>query len=87
MFDDTDTDFVLGPEPPRLPASDARLRAMARQLVAAEGQDEVRVLYGGMAEDASPRRMILMDLARWSLPARDQARLVGMAQEGEDSTC
>lgn len=81
-----DTDYVLGPEPPRFSASDARLRAMARQLVAAEGQDETQVFFEGLGEDTRPRRVVLMDLVRRSLPDRDQTRLVGMAQGEEEST-
>jgi hypothetical protein len=65
--------------PPRMPASGARLRAMAAQLQLARGQSE----RDEHDDFGIPRRLVLLGLARRSLPACDHARLVGMARAGE----
>lgn len=79
MFDDTPC--PASARPPRRPATEARLRAMARQLRLARGLVEM------IGDDIDcPRRVMLMGLARRSLPVCDQARLIGMARSEEEST-
>jgi hypothetical protein len=76
--DDSSRRVIFGPAPPRRPATDARLRAMARQLKLARGEID---------DDAGcPLRAVLMGLARRALPVGDQVKLLGMANEGEETT-
>lgn len=74
-------DILFRADRPCNPASDGRLRAMARQLARARG-----VVAEDTDERSCPLPLELLGLARRSLPARDFASLVAGTNEVRDKT-